>query len=147
VNHLPINLLNPSEKLPIRSVGGSVGYDICTLIPESVTVYPWRNRPIGFGAEITLEQGYAAFLYARSGLGIKCEIVPANGEGIIDSDCRREIMMGIENTSSVDYVIYPGERIAQIVISRCNLPKLVVVDALDETGCGSRRFGFSSGKT
>lgn len=146
MNHLPIKLLNSSAKLPTRSTEGSVGYDICACIPEPVTVYPGETRLIGSGVAIALEQGYAAFLYARSGLGVKYGIVPANGVGVIDSDYRGEIMVGIKNTSSADYVIHPGERIAQIVISRCKLPELVVVDALDETGRGSRGFGSSSGK-
>lgn len=146
MNYLPIKLLNPSAKLPTRSTGGSVGYDICACIPEPVTVSPGETRLIGSGIAIALDQGYAAFLYARSGLGVKHGIVPANGVGVIDSDYRGEIMIGIKNTSNSDYVIHPGDRIAQIVISRCELPELMAVDALNGTERGSHGFGSSNEK-
>ena len=144
MNDLPVKLLSPFAKLPARSTEGSVGYDICACIPEPVTVRPGETRLIGSGVAIALEQGYAAFLYARSGLGVKHGMVPANGVGVIDSDYRGEIMVGIKNTSNSDYVIRPGERIAQIVISRCELPELMVVDALDGTERGDQGFGSSS---
>lgn len=146
MNYLPIKLLSPSAKLPTRSTDGSVGYDICACIQRSVTVSPGETRLIGSGIAIALDQGYAAFLYARSGLGVKHGIVPANGVGVIDSDYRGEIMIGIKNTSNVDYIIHSGDRIAQIVISRCELPELVAVDVLDETERGSQGFGSSNEK-
>lgn len=146
MNYLPIKLLSPSAKLPTRSTDGSVGYDICACIQRSVTVSPGETRLIGSGIAIALEQGYAAFLYARSGLGVKHGIVPANGVGVIDSDYRGEIIIGIKNTSNVDYIIHSGDRIAQIVISRCELPELVAVDVLDETERGSQGFGSSNEK-
>lgn len=146
MNYLPIKLLNPSAKHPTRSTKGSVGYDICACIPEPITVCPGETRLIGSGVAIALEQGYAAFLFARSGLGVKHGIVPANGVGVIDSDYRGEIMIGIKNTSNLDYVICPGDRIAQIVIIRCELPELIAVDALDGTERGSHGFGSSNEK-
>lgn len=145
MNYLPIKLLKPSAKLPTRSTEGSVGYDIYACILEPVIVSPGETCLIGSGVAIALEQGYAAFLYARSGLGVKYGIVPANGVGVIDSDYRGEIIVGIKNVSNSDYVVRPDDRIAQIVISRCELPKLVPVDALDETERGSHGFGSSNG--
>lgn len=69
--------------------------------------------------------------------------IPANCVGVVDSDYRGEIMVGIKNTSNVPYVINPNTRIAQMVISKCELPELVVCDTLDKTARGSQGFGSS----
>lgn len=101
---------------------------------------------IASGVSIALEPGYAAFIYARSGLGIKHGIIPANCVGVIDSDYRGEIMVGIKNTSDMPYTIQPGERIAQLVIAQCELPELIVCDSLDETIRGNGGFGSTGVK-
>lgn len=144
MNHLPIKILYPTAMLPTRSTVGSVGYDIYACIPESVLIHPGETYMIGSGVAIALEQGYAAFIYARSGLGVKHGIVPANCVGVVDSDYRGEIMVGIKNTSNLDYVINPCDRIAQMVICKCALPELEIVDMLSETERGSSGFGSSN---
>ena len=96
---------------------------------------------IGSGFAIALEQGYAAFLYARSGLGIKHGIVPANCVGVVDSDYRGEVIVGLKNTSSEAFVVEDGDRIAQMVIAACELPAPVLSEELDETPRGGGGFG------
>lgn len=140
---LPIKLVHPTAIIPTRSTEGSVGYDIYACIPEAVTLFPGETHMISSGVSIALEQGYAAFLYARSGLGVKKGIIPANCVGVIDSDYRGEIMVGIKNTSNVPYIIQPDVRIAQMVICRCELPELTICDTLDKTIRGSGGFGSS----
>lgn len=143
MTQLPVKLVNPRAMVPTRSTVGSVGYDIYACLSEAVTLHPGETRLINSGIAIALEEGYAAFLYARSGLGVKCGIIPANCVGVIDSDYRGEIMVGLKNTSAVPYVINPNARIAQMVISRCELPELIVCDVLDKTERGSHGFGSS----
>lgn len=144
MNYLHIKLLYPTATLPSRSTVGSVGYDIYACIPESVMVHPGETYMIGSGVAIALKQGYAAFIYARSGLGVKHGIVPANCVGVIDSDYRGEIMVGIKNMSNSDYIINPCDRIAQMVICKCALPELEIVDTLSETERGGGGFGSSN---
>ena len=101
-----------------------------------------RAHGIPTGIAIAIENNEtAAFVYARSGLGIKHGISLSNGVGVIDSDYRGEICVGLINTSSEDYTIQPGERIAQLVLAPVIPAQPVEVDSLDETERGEGGFG------
>jgi dUTP pyrophosphatase len=134
-------LLKPEAKLPVRKTGGSVGFDIAACLDEEIVIEPGETRMVGTGFAIALEHGYAAFIYARSGLGIKRGIVPANCVGVIDSDYRGEIIVGVKNTSNEPFAVNNGDRIAQMVITRCDLPEVVCCDDLDGTIRGDGGFG------
>ena len=84
---------------------------------------------------------YVALVYARSGLGIRHGVSLSNGVGVIDSDYRGEIMVGLTNLSDAPYTIHPGDRIAQLVVAPVVLPELERVEELDETGRGTGGFG------
>lgn len=135
--------MNPAAVVPTRNTEGSVGYDIYACLPSEVEIAPGETYMIGSGVAIALENEYAAFIYARSGLGVKHGIVPANCVGVIDSDYRGEIMVGIKNTSNIPYIIRPNERIAQMVICKCETPAFEVSSTLDNTKRGSNGFGSS----
>ena len=80
-------------------------------------------------------------MYARSGLGIKHGITLSNGVGVIDSDYRGEIMVGLTNLSDVPYTVQPGDRIAQLVVTPVVLPEVERVEELDDTSRGAGGFG------
>lgn len=142
---LSITKLNPNAILPERKTEGSVGFDISACLENEVTVKPGETEKIGIGIAIALEQGYAAFIYARSGLGINYGITPANCVGVIDSDYRGEIIVGLRNSSTEPFRVKHGDRIAQMIINKCELPKLELCESLDETKRGEGGFG-STGK-
>ena len=142
---LLITKLNTNAILPERKTDGSVGFDISACLESEVTVKAGETEKIGTGLAIALEQGYAAFIYARSGLGINHGIAPANCVGVIDSDYRGEIIVGLRNSSTEPFLVRHGDRIAQMIIAKCELPKLEVCDSLDETERGEGGFG-STGK-
>jgi len=141
MKHLPIKLLDPKAKLPARKTAGSVGFDIAACLHEDAIIGPGETRMVGSGLAVALEPGYAAFIYARSGLGINKGIIPANCVGVIDSDYRGEIMVGLKNTSQAPFKVSHGDRIAQMVIARCELPEPLLSDDLDETARGGGGFG------
>ena len=89
--------------------------------------------------------GYVALVFARSGLGIKHGIAPANCVGVIDSDYRGEILVGLQNSGDADYVIQPADRIAQLMVVPVVQAQVKMVDQLDETQRGAGGFG-STGK-
>ena len=98
------------------------------------------------GIAIELESAdYVAYIYARSGLAIKNGIAPANCVGVIDSDYRGEICVGLLNQTEKAFTVNPEERIAQMVISPVILPTIEVVDELSNTQRGAGGFG-STGK-
>lgn len=133
--------VNPGAKIPERQTSGSVGYDISACISEDVIIHPGETGMIGSGLAIALEPGYAAFIYARSGLGIRHGITPANCVGVIDSDYRGEIIVGLRNASQVPFTVKNGDRIAQMVVAKCALPDIELCENLDETTRGAGGFG------
>ena len=84
---------------------------------------------------------YVALVFARSGLGIKHGIALSNGVGVIDSDYRGEIRVGLTNLSDTPYTVQPGDRIAQLVILPFLAAEFSDADALDETDRGAGGFG------
>ena len=128
--------------LPYYATPGSAAMDLHACLEEAVTI-PARGRTvIPTGIAIALPSpGYVALVFARSGLGIKHGVAPANCVGVIDSDYRGEILVGLQNSGGSDFTIQPGDRIAQLMVVPVVQPRLRLVDELDETGRGTGGFG------
>ena len=141
MKQVSVKILRPGAVLPERKTGGSVGFDIAACLAGDVVIAPGETRMVGSGLAIALQPGYAAFIYARSGLGIKHGIVPANCVGVIDSDYRGEIIVGLKNTSGDPFTVKNGDRIAQMVICKCETPELVLCEELEDTARGGGGFG------
>ncbi|XOQ46481.1 MAG: Deoxyuridine 5'-triphosphate nucleotidohydrolase [Thermocaproicibacter melissae] len=132
--------------LPTRASTGAAGYDLYACITEPVEIKPHDLCKIPTGIAIALPDPYTVgLIFARSGLGVKHGIAPANAVGVIDSDYRGEIMVGLCNLGSEPYTLSPGERFAQLVIMPVCDAKLEETDDLGETERGSSGFG-STGK-
>lgn len=143
---LKIKKLRKNAKIPYRATPGSAGMDLYACLDEAVTIEPGERAMIPTGIAIALESAdYVALIYARSGLAIKHGIAPANCVGVVDSDYRGEVCVGLINQTDAPYIVAPGERIAQMVIAPVELPVIEVVDDLDETDRGAGGFG-STGK-
>ena len=144
---LKIKKLKENAKIPHRATNGSAGMDLYACIGESVTLAPGQLTVIPTGIAIELpDNTCAAFLYARSGLGVKHGICLSNDVGVIDSDYRGEVCVGLCNVSDKPYVIEPFERVAQMVIAPVLTPDVVEVDELSDTARGEGGFGSSGRK-
>jgi len=141
MKELQVMRIKPKAKLPERQTAGSVGYDISACVDNEIAIMPGETYKVGSGLAIALKPGYAAFIYARSGLGINHGIAPANCVGVIDSDYRGEVIVGLRNSSNTPYIINNGDRIAQMVIARCELPEIIISENLEETTRGGGGFG------
>ena len=89
---------------------------------------------------------YGAFVFARSGLAIKHGIGLLNAVGVIDSDYRGEIKVGVINQIGEAYTIEPGERVAQMVILPVSMMPVEEVETLGETDRGAGGFGSTGTK-
>lgn len=70
-----------------------------------------------------------------------------NAPGTIDADYRGEIGVIIANLSREDFIINPGDRIAQRVISRYVTMNAVVVDKIpNDTERGDGGYGHTGMK-
>ena len=128
--------------LPRFATAGAACMDLYACIDQPVTLAAGERRLIPTGIAIALPSAdYVALVFARSGLGIKKGIALSNGVGVIDSDYRGEVGMGLINLSDEPYTIQPGDRVAQMMISPVILPALRFVDELDETARGAGGLG------
>lgn len=141
-NTLKILKKRPAAAIPQRATEGAAGLDLCACIEEPVTLSPGGRAVIPTGIAIGLpDSSYVALIYARSGLGVKHGVCLSNGVGVIDSDYRGEIQVGLCNLGNIPYTIALGERIAQLVVTPvCPLP-VEEVSVLDETKRGDGGFG------
>lgn len=128
--------------LPTRGSNGAAGYDLYACLSEPVEIKPGDLCKIPTGIAIALPDQYTVgLIFARSGLGVKHGIAPANAVGVIDSDYRGEIMIGLCNTSREPYVLSPGERFAQLVVMPVCGVTFQETDDLGETERGEGGFG------
>lgn len=143
---LKIKKVNENAKVPHRATSGSAGLDLCACIDEPVTLEGGDTAVIPTGIAIALPSAdYGAFVFPRSGIAVKHGIGLLNSVGVIDSDYRGEIMVGVINQVKEAYTIQPGERIAQMVIMPVSMMPVEEVTELDDTDRGAGGFG-STGK-
>lgn len=147
IRKLKIKKVRENAKIPVRATEGSAGYDLYACIDEPITLKAGETAIIPTGIAIGLgNPNYAAFIYPRSGIAIKHGIGLLNSVGVIDSDYRGEICVGVINQISEPYTIQPLERIAQMIIEPVELPELVEVSDLDDTSRGVGGFGSTGTK-
>lgn len=130
------------EKLPLRAHENDAGADVHVYLHnrDSITIYPNQTVKIPLGLGLCLPDGYAAFVFPRSGLsskGIVCELPP------IDSGYRGEIHAIVTNCSNDGYTLHNGDRVGQLVITPIVIADFVTEMSPKERGTGA--FG-STGK-
>ena len=144
--NLSVKRLSDQAIIPQYATAGSAGMDLHACLDQPLTIEPMERVKVPTGLAIALPNpGYAAFLFPRSGLGVKSGITLPNCVGVIDSDYRGEVIVGLVNLSDTAYTVQPGDRIAQMVILPVAQANIHVVDQLDDTDRGAGGFG-STGK-
>jgi len=123
---------------------GDAGLDLSST--EKILVPAREHRLVGTGIRIALPERHAGLVMSRSGLAAKHGIFVLNSPGLVDSGYRGELKVNIANFSDVDYLVNPGDRIAQLVIQKFETPELHVIsaeefEALGETERGSNGYG------
>ena len=131
---------------PFYASAGAAAMDLHACIDEAVVIPAGGRKLIPTGLAIALPNAdYVALIFARSGLGVKHGIAPANCVGVIDSNYRGELMVGLQNSGDSDFTIQPADRIAQLMITPVVQASISMVEELDETQRGTGGFG-STGK-
>ncbi|MDF2686250.1 MAG: deoxyuridine 5-triphosphate nucleotidohydrolase [Clostridia bacterium] len=124
--------------LPCYGSEGAAGIDLTAFINEEITIIPTEITLVPTGICVEIPIGYVGLLFVRSSLGVKHGITLSNSVGVIDSDYRGEIKIGLCNTSSLKYTIQQGDRIAQLVL----IPYLKVnVNEVEELSSTERNQG------
>jgi len=131
---------NPDLPLPSRATAHSVGYDVRSAEPE-LDLEPGEIRPVSTGLIMELPPGIECQVRPRSGLAARFGITLPNSPGTIDPDYRGELKVLLQNGGPKLVSIRRGERIAQLVFARFELPVIEEVTAISETDRGSGGFG------
>ena len=138
--------LTRGASCPEYATVGSAAVDLRAMTEEAYTLAPGERHSFPTGIAIAPEtKGVVAIVAARSGLGIKHGINLSNGIGVIDSDYRGEIAVGLFNSSDKPYTVEPGDRIAQLMFVPVFCAEFIASEELDETERGAGGFG-STGK-
>lgn len=131
---------NHDLPLPTRQTTGSAGFDLASAEPDFVLA-PGERRLVSTGLAIELPAGMEGQVRPRSGLALKFGITMPNAPGTIDSDYRGELRIILQNGGSAPVTIARGDRIAQLVFARYEVPELIDATALEESARGSGGFG------
>ncbi len=127
--------------MPTRAHHADAGLDLYS--PVGVYVNPYGEAIVDTGVHIEIPFGFFGDIRSKSGLLFKENLFT---DGTIDSGYTGPIKVKIINFGEDPYIFNKGDKIAQMVIQRCELPELVVVEKIaTTTERGSNGFG-STGK-
>lgn len=139
---MKVKIVNRSAwPLPSYATSQSAGMDIKANIQEPVEIAPLQRVMIPTGLSVALPEGTEAQIRPRSGLAAKHGITVLNSPGTVDADYRGEIKVILVNLSDEPFTVQPGERIAQMVVSRYEQVSWDETDSLEGTDRGDGGFG------
>ena len=141
---LKVKIVNKgTQQIPEYATPQSAGMDLRANIEKPILLKSLDRALIPTGLHIALPEGYEAQIRPRSGLALKKGITCLNTPGTIDADYRGDVGVILVNLSREDFVVEPGERIAQMIIGKFDQVEWEVVDSLDETERGEGGFGHT----
>ena len=136
-----VKLLREGAHMPTYGTVEAAGADLYACLGEPLTILPGQTAPVPTGIALEVPRGCAGLIFARSSMGVKRDLAPANKVGVIDSDYRGEINVVLHNHGSKVQRLEPGERIAQLVIAPVLTPGFEVAEELEDTTRGEGGFG------
>ena len=141
---MEVKIVNKSNhRLTEYATVDSAGMELKANIDEPFVLGPLERQMVPTGIFIQLPKGTEAQIRPRSGLAAKNGITVLNSPGTIDSDYTGEIKVVLINLSNENFVVNPGDRIAQMVVSRYERVEWNEVATLDETERGEGGFGHT----
>ena len=144
---IDINIINESTNAtPVLATAGSAGVDIRAYLNEKIILNPLERKLIPTGLKVEIPLGYEIQIRPRSGLAYKHGITVLNSPGTIDSDYRGEIGVLLINLSNEAFEIKNGERIAQMILAKHEVPNFIQLKELSSSARGEGGFG-STGKS
>ena len=142
-----VKIVNQSPfELPAYATLSAAGMDLRANLSEPLTLKSLQRAMIPTGLFIELPQGYEAQIRPRSGLAAKHGISLLNTPGTIDADYRGEIKIIVVNLSGQDFLLNPGERIAQMVVNQYEKVEWLPVETLADSERGAGGFGSTGMK-
>ena len=138
---LKVKKLTKTAKLPYKKHQTDAGYDLSA--DEGKILLPQQWCLVSTGISVSIPIGTYGRIAPRSGFSWKSGTTV--GAGVIDSSYRGEVKVLIHNVGNKTVEINKGDRIAQLIIEKIELPEVVEVTDLEDTERGKGGFG-STGK-
>ncbi len=138
--------IHPNAVMPTYGSPCAAGADLYALAEENIRIGAGETVFIRTGLALEIPEGFVGLIFARSSMGTKRNLAPANKVGVIDSDYRGEIRVVLHNHGTTEQTVCPGERIAQLVIVPYLRAEFIESASLSETERGEGGFG-STGRT
>lgn len=138
-----------NQPLPAYEKEGDSGMDLRANITAPIVLHPLERKLIPSGIHVELPEGYEIQVRSRSGLSLKNGIAVVNGIGSVDNGYRGDIGACLINLSNEDFIIKPGDRVAQIVIKPVTYGNWIPVKSLSdlsETDRGEGGYGHTGKK-
>lgn len=140
LTEVALKRLDKGLPMPKRAHRGDAGVDLYSA--EDVVIAPGHRVLVGTGVAIALPLGTVGLVHPRSGRALREGLSVVNTPGTIDCDYRGEIKVCLINLDpKTEIHIARGERIAQLLVQRVELPTFVEVEDLGETERGASGYG------
>lgn len=133
-------------QLPAYATEGSAGMDIRAAVKSELIVEPGKVALVPTNISVEIPKGYEIQVRPRSGLAANHSIGILNSPGTIDSDYRGEVKIILMNFGDEPFVIHRGDRIAQLVVSKVYLAKIIETENLNSSKRGEGGFGHTGKK-
>ena len=144
---MKLQIVCPDPKLmPTRAHSTDAGLDLRCGYPFGVILKPGERQLVDTGVAVNIPPGYVGLVHPRSGHAHKYGITVNNAPGTIDAGYVGNILVNLINHGSETVALEYGERIAQLLVQRVELPELEVVDSLDTTARGTAGHGSTGEK-
>jgi len=127
--------------LPYYATTGAAAVDLHACIDQPEVIPGSGETLIPTGLAVAIPEGHVGILAVRSSMGIRHGVSLSNGIGVIDSDYRGPLRVGLHNLRSEPYTVQPGDRIAQLLVVPVACPEIEMVDILPETARGENGLG------
>lgn len=136
-----VRITGDPELIPTYANEGDAGCDLRAA--HGVKLYPGNRALVKTGIFLALPKDIVALVHPRSGLALRDGLTVLNTPGTIDSGYRGEVGVILYNAGDIPYEVRRGDRIAQLVFQKFEVPTFIYVDSLDETERGTGGFGSS----
>ena len=137
---LAIVRLDRDLPMPTRAHEGDAGIDLYSA--QDVNLAPGRRALVPTGVAVAIPFGMVGLVHPRSGLAARVGLSIVNSPGTIDAGYRGEIKVALINLdASNDIIVHRGDRIAQLLVQRVELPELIEVSSFDEAGLAGTSRG------
>ena len=144
IEDLKIKKLDETATIPTYGTEYSAGADLYAALDNDIEIKPGETIMIGTKLAMEIPTGFVGLIFARSSLGSKKGLAPANKVGVIDSDYRGEVKVPLFNHSNSIQTITKNERIAQIIFIPYLKANFIETESLEETIRGTGGFGSTN---